>query len=154
MKIAFKLALSLAVMGLVPEIDAGCCQNGWIQYEDHCYFIDYETRLTFAGAWLLCSSYGAYPVRLDTFAEYEFLRGFLKKTQAITPWIGLTDKAYEGIWRWYGTETHATFSDWGPGEPNNNGNEDCVQLYSGYDYRSNDTPCHGQLTPLCEKDSI
>jgi hypothetical protein len=68
--------------------------------------------------------------------------------------MGLTDMTHEGIWRWYDTKRHATFSDWGPGEPNSYGNrnEDCVHFYKSVDYKWNDSGCHNKYTPLCEKD--
>ncbi|XP_060562385.1 perlucin-like protein [Ruditapes philippinarum] len=131
-----------------------CCSDGWIAYKDHCYHIGYGNRFTFSAARVYCQSLGAYLVRLDTLDENTFLKGFLKKTNAGNTWMGLTDKIHEGIWRWSDTNRHATFSDWGPGEPNNfgNRNEDCVLFYVGKDYKWNDGLCHDELTPLCEKD--
>nr|QHB21812.1 c-type lectin [Ruditapes philippinarum] len=96
-----------------------CCSDGWIAYKDHCYHIGYGTGFTFSAARVYCQSLGAYLVRLDTLDENTFLKGFLKKTNAGNTWMGLTDKIHEGIWRWSDTNRHATFSDWGPGEPNN-----------------------------------
>ena len=54
-------------------------------------------------------------------------------------WIGLSDVAVEGQWRWLdGPEAGAlsTYFNWNSGEPNNSGNEDYVHLRS--DYKWND----------------
>jgi hypothetical protein len=48
-------------------------------------------------------------------------------------WIGGSDSAEEGVWRWVaGPESGQAIntSFWGPGEPNNAGNEDFLQLIS------------------------
>jgi len=43
-------------------------------------------------------------------------------------WIGFTDEAQEGTWKWISGES-VTFTNWNSGEPNNsNGNEDYAQL--------------------------
>ncbi|XP_053406033.1 perlucin-like protein [Mercenaria mercenaria] len=149
------ILLLFAVTSLLPSISAGCCQNGWIPYDGHCYYIGYESLLTFSEALFYCISRDAYLTRLDTYSEYSFLRNFLKKTKASHgAWIGLTDRTKEGSYRWYGTYTSPTFSDWGPGQPDNLGNEDCVGIWESIDYRWNDFKCDSyKLKPLCEKKS-
>ena len=37
-----------------------------------------------------------------------------------SPWIGMTDEAVEGTWAW-STAEPASYTNWGPGEPNNSG---------------------------------
>ena len=45
-------------------------------------------------------------------------------------WIGATDKAKEGDWRWVdGTELSSTYSNWNSGEPNDSSGEDYCQYY-------------------------
>ncbi|XP_060593193.1 perlucin-like protein [Ruditapes philippinarum] len=128
--------------------------QGWIAYKDHCYHIGYGSRLTFSAARRYCQRLGAYLVRPDTLDENTFLNGFLKKSNAGSTWIGLTDKSQDGIWRWYDTKSLATCSYWALGEPNNfgNRNEECVHFDYGKDYKWNDNTCRHMFTPLCEKD--
>ncbi|XP_060593187.1 perlucin-like protein [Ruditapes philippinarum] len=146
------VALLFAVTSLVSGVNArACCKDGWIPYQGHCYHIGYGTDLTFSEARAYCQHRGSYLVRLDTFAEYTFLAGILKKTNAGHTWMGLTDISHEGIWRWFDTKEHATFSDWGAGEPNNDkGAEDCVHFGYNQNYKWNDVSCSFKLRPLCE----
>ncbi|XP_060593190.1 C-type lectin domain family 17, member A-like [Ruditapes philippinarum] len=148
-----KTAVALFVVtSLVSGVNArACCNDGWIPYKGHCYHIAYGTLLTFSEARAYCHDRGAYLVRLETFAEHTFLAGILRTTKAGDMWIGLTDKSHEGIWRWFDTHEHATFSDWGKGEPNNaHGAEDCVHFSPGRGYKWNDVPCSFKFRPLCE----
>jgi hypothetical protein len=68
--------------------------------------------------------------------------------------MGLTDQEHEGIWIWIDTGIQATFSDWGPGEPNNyqGQNEECVYFYGAKKYKWNDAMCLHKAVPLCEKE--
>ena len=43
-------------------------------------------------------------------------------------WIGFNDELVEGSFVWY-DQSPITYTNWAPGEPNNSGNEDYVQIY-------------------------
>ncbi len=47
-------------------------------------------------------------------------------------WIGLTDEAVEGSFQWITGEA-VSFTQWSPGEPNNSGGEDYVELFASND---------------------
>ena len=53
-------------------------------------------------------------------------------------WIGFNDVASEGSHVWY-DQSAVIYTNWNGGEPNNSGNEDCVQIYP--DGRWNDLNC-------------
>lgn len=59
-------------------------------------------------------------------------------------WIGFNDEAVEGSFVWY-DQAPVVYTNWAPGEPNNSGNEDCVQIYPGGSNPGtwNDLNCNG-----------
>ncbi|MFZ4516654.1 MAG: lectin-like protein, partial [Acidimicrobiia bacterium] len=54
----------------------------------------------------------------------------MRKTYGADFWLGLTDEAQEGVWRWVDGSL-LTFGRWHPGEPNNLGNEDYTHVGAG-----------------------
>ena len=63
-------------------------------------------------------------------------------------WIGGTDAASEGTWKWSSTGTPLSYTNWYSGEPNNyQGNEDCVH-FSG---KWNDVNCARKFKFVCER---
>ncbi|XP_033724906.1 perlucin-like [Pecten maximus] len=63
-----------------------------------------------------------------------------------------TDTHVEGEWEWATNEQRFTFTDWYPGEPNNNYQgrlENCLCLYGYHDFRWNDEPCELQNHFIC-----
>jgi hypothetical protein len=68
-------------------------------------------------------------------------------------WIGATDKAKEGEWRWSSSGRLLTYSAWSNEQPDNwRGNEDCGHLF---EYKGkllwNDSPCSSKIQTLCKK---
>lgn len=53
-------------------------------------------------------------------------------------WIGFSDEVTEGNFTWY-DGSPIVYTNWAPGEPNNAGDEDCVQIYA--DGGWNDLSC-------------
>ena len=75
--------------------------------------------------------------------------------QRIEYWLGLTDKAQEGTWRWEsGSRLSNDWQKWKGGEPNNaKGNEDCAAV--AYDDEKNphvlDINCGWKRPVVCVK---
>ncbi len=68
-------------------------------------------------------------------------------------WVGGSDAAKEGIWRWEDGSTWS-YTNWYTGEPNNaNGGEHCLAIYSdsnpNISGKWNDGPCRTILPFLC-----
>ena len=45
-------------------------------------------------------------------------------------WIGANDLTTEGTFQWWSDSTTVTTASWSPGQPDNFGGEDCVELYT------------------------
>jgi len=89
----------------------------------------------------------AYVVEVNDQAEQDFLSS---KASSGRVWIGLNDRTTEGTFQWMngGTSSYRNFSS---GEPNNDGNEDCVHMnYGGALGRWNDTECYNTYKTVIE----
>ena len=63
-------------------------------------------------------------------------------------WLGIHDTEIEGLFVYESDGTEITFDQWNAGEPNNLGDEHCVQKQaSGF---WNDGNCDQHLTYVCE----
>ena len=107
-----------------------------------------------------CSDRGYLLANIGDATEEALLRFVLGLDGAITTgaaadyWIGLNDTAIEGTYAWIGG-SNATYFNWAPGEPNNSGNEDCVQTFAPsagetISGRWNDRLCTHKLAFVCE----
>lgn len=71
-----------------------------------------------------------------------------QKFAAKKMWIGLTDAAAEGEWRWASGE-RASFAAWQSGEPNDFNTENCVELWADT-WTWNDFDCNATRPFVCE----
>jgi hypothetical protein len=88
--------------------------------------------MTWTNARTACANMGGHLVTITSAAENTFVFNTWP-----SGWIGFTDEAVEGQWRWVTNEA-VTYTNWNGGEPNNAGNEDYAQFVSGG--RWNDLP--------------
>lgn len=103
----------------------------------------WDQALTDAAAQLFLGEAG-YLVAITSAAENDFLLSTFDDSLDSFAWIGASDGAVEGEWRWAaGPEAGVQFSagptptlpfnyaNWGPVEPNNDGNEDVAGFNLG-----------------------
>ena len=90
-------------------------------------------------------------VSITSLDEEEFLLDTVKSIHdtALTShtWIGLNDKAREGIFQW-SDKTPVDFIYWDCGGPNNANDKDCVEMVSGQYWIS--TQCSNQFSYICK----
>ncbi len=88
------------------------------------YFISNSTS-SWTDAFMASRAGGWHLADIHSAAENDLLNTNLGDSQ---PWIGLTDRAQEGDFRWV-TGEPVTYTNWRPGEPNQVGEEDFVAFW-------------------------
>ncbi|XP_070556510.1 uncharacterized protein [Ptychodera flava] len=118
---------------------------------------------TWTSASFHCSYYlsksGAHLANIHNYDEQNYIVGLILQSgqQSNTGgwWISLNDRVTEG-WFYFadGTSPWSNgYSNWHPGEPNDSsGDEDCVELSTGFNYGWNDVGCGNSYYFVCEHD--
>ena len=132
----------------VLDSSASCPCNFETFGQNSYYFCD-NTTLQWRWADFACSFTGYELVSIGSEEENLFIYETLLTFNGGRWWIGLNDQDQEGVWEWTNGESF-DFSSWGNGEPNNSGNEDCVELNRFGDETWNDIACNQSLRFICE----
>ena len=96
-----------------------------------------------------CEGLGAGLVIVDDEAEQSWLVETILRAAPQPYWIGLSDRVEEDRFVWWDGDP-AEYEAWGPGQPNNAGEEDCVILYDETN-AWNDRPCGDRYAAICEQ---
>ncbi|XP_078676753.1 apolipoprotein(a)-like isoform X1 [Branchiostoma floridae x Branchiostoma belcheri] len=123
------------------------CPPTWSTGSSSCFLV-VRNYLTWQQASDDCVAKGGHLATIASYEDETFIQG-LTNYDYQPYWIGLHDTGAEGIFIWV-DGTPLTYTSWNYGEPNNNGEEDCVQL-SGYNW--NDASCFGTAQYICEIDT-
>ncbi|XP_060905413.1 CD209 antigen-like [Labrus mixtus] len=121
------------------------CFPGWKLHNNKCYYYSPKGKTdTWEKSRADCLARGGDLAMPKTESELVFVsRGNSYS------WIGLSDNLQEGVWQWVdGTDLEGPGS-WKEGEPNDAGNEDCVEL-SRDEVKWNDAPCRNAFSWTCE----
>jgi hypothetical protein len=106
------------------------------------------------------TKYGAtgYLTTITSAAENDFVAARLLNAG----WMGASDSVSEGDWKWVAGQENGTsfwsgdssgstvsgrYANWGSGEPNNSGDEDCAQFLTGGTGKWNDLSCSTSTLP-------
>ncbi|KAL4223837.1 CD209 antigen-like protein [Mactra antiquata] len=138
--------ITLLWICFVRFADASCL-DGWLKHGGTCYHFS-STQMDWSGAKVMCEAMTGQLVEIDTTDENYYLGQHVKSTGR-SYWIALTDITEEGIWMWMNSHTKPSFYTWEPNEPNNGGNENCVDMHPNGLW--NDAPCHVIHYFICEK---
>ncbi|XP_071824781.1 macrophage mannose receptor 1-like isoform X2 [Apostichopus japonicus] len=129
------------------------CLPGWEMYQKKCYYFDKTAYKIWEDSRTECLSYGADLVIIkDTDVENWLTTKIL--TLEGSYWIGLHDLSLEGDFEWVdGTKLSETgLTRWDVNEPNNVGEEDCVEIYTNGLW--NDQTCTEVKGLICDADTI
>ncbi|CAJ1053003.1 type-2 ice-structuring protein-like isoform X1 [Xyrichtys novacula] len=92
-------------------------------------FIFVDKKLTWAEAESNCVSMGGHLASVHSLATHNLVRRLIKRraNRNSNAWIGGSDQSWESVWQWTdGTCFH--YNKWLTGQPNNSGNQDCLQI--------------------------
>ncbi|MBP7583083.1 MAG: hypothetical protein KBA61_03550 [Spirochaetes bacterium] len=99
-----------------------------------------------------CADAGGYLAVISSEEENEAIWELLGSKWEHSLWIGFSDSAVEGSWRWVSGEP-ARYGNWRPGLPDNGqargDGEDCAEWLTS-DGAWNDLPCDVKSTHLCK----
>ena len=94
-----------------------------------------------------CNAEGGHLVVVTDDTENDYVRNMISENA----WIGYSDTDVEGSFVW-ATGTANLFIHWGGGQPDNSGDEDCVETNTNGDW--NDLPCSRDRDFVCECDPV
>jgi hypothetical protein len=128
---------------------AASCPCEFFTFEDSSYYFCENTNLQWRWAEFACSFTGYTLISINSEDENLFAYSTSLSLSGGRWWIGLNDRDQEGAWEWSNGES-LDYEAWGSGEPNNSGNEDCVELNRFGDETWNDVACNQSLRFICE----
>lgn len=132
------------------------CPQDWAEYDGECLFFGHDRR-DFIGAETDCKHKHSYLASVDNAGKANFIRQILSvmhSNHLYRYWIGGTDFAIEGSWRWLETGSAiGPYTNWADGRPTNNGTFNCMMMeWVGDGLKWVDVECnHRDVTYICEK---
>ena len=113
------------------------------------YLLCTATSATWSDAESSCQGWGYELNTIDDATENAVVAAYNSTYSMGDPWIGLSDVASEGTWVW-SSGSSSTYTNWGSGEPNDSGGEDCTHIYTSGSW--NDLPCSSSRAYVCESE--
>nr|QNH72401.1 toxin candidate TRINITY_DN17935_c0_g1_i1 [Ceriantheomorphe brasiliensis] len=132
------------------------CPKGWTEHKEGKEVFCYVIRRTFKNwydAQKDCRVLGGNLLTLETIKEQSFVINELLLDTYL--WLGLTDRAREGVWAWSDKSTKNRFQNWAGGDPDDGGrlrNEDCAVMKPNGKW--NDYPCQQLFKYICKKKAL
>ncbi|XP_030197574.1 hepatic lectin-like isoform X2 [Gadus morhua] len=122
------------------------CARGWDKFGRKCYLLS-GWRRSWNESRELCVSHGADLVAVDSEEEMDFIIRY-----GGTIWLGATDEASEGMWRWVdGTVLSVDNPSWRRGKPDGGKNKNCLRRDWGHpNIKWTDESCEDNRYGLCE----
>ncbi|XP_072020401.1 macrophage mannose receptor 1-like [Amphiura filiformis] len=138
-----------------PTVDPsyGCPDDSYGMYGDYCYLMnaalsEYEPART------MCQMQSSDLASIRDLNENNYIMSFINALSSETRvWIGMNDLDQEMYYSWT-DGSDVTFTNWAYYEPNNSGEEDCVEIWQEKG-RWNDVPCTGyNFASVCKAKRI
>ena len=134
------------------QTDEGACTDcTQVSYQDHTYQFCAVPN-NWADAQDQCAMWGYSLTTVEDEAEDLMLNEYVTLTEIGSGWLGLNDlgEENEGYFTWISGLESSYEDGWSPGEPNNYGNEDCVEKREDFGWAWNDLNCEDEIAFICE----
>ena len=106
------------------------CDEGWSEYNGHCYIVPKDTLEIWDDALDYCKSMDSYLIEITTDGEFAFASGLLSNYVAY--WIGATDKTTRGRLVYQHTGLKVPENFWKDGYPERKSYQTCAQMILGF----------------------
>ncbi|XP_076078134.1 perlucin-like protein [Mytilus galloprovincialis] len=124
------------VIGIVLVAAVSKCPKDWAEFNNECLFFSYDRR-NWLDSQKSCRAQNAYLATDDSADKHSFIRqivSVLDGERIKAFYIGASDQAFEGQWRWLETGVPLKgYTQWGPGKPEPNAtlanNQNCMMYY-------------------------
>ncbi|XP_074518048.1 type-2 ice-structuring protein-like [Halichoeres trimaculatus] len=114
-------------------------------------YFRYEARkLTWHEAEGNCRSLGGHLASLHSYNEYQLVQSLITPSGNPSAWLGGSDALQEGVWEWTDGTTFQ-YRNWCTAQPDNWGNEDCLQMSYSNHKCWNDVNCGYRYPSVCAK---
>ncbi|HEX7478529.1 MAG TPA: C-type lectin domain-containing protein [Polyangiales bacterium] len=120
----------------------------YVRYGKHGYWMC-PGPSSWNGAETSCQSVGLHLVSIDDQAEHDALWA---QASATDTWIGYSDAALEGSWRWVDADP-STYTDWNIGAPSTSTASNCALMLASAGGSWSDAACSAQHAFTCERPS-
>ena len=112
------------------------CRSPWTSFGNHCYLLVTDTK-TFNEAEQYCQSLSrlgrpSHLASIMSQEENDFLVDLATTMDGAVSrytWLGYRRDLSTGSFVWIDGSPAGSYTNWAPGEPNNSGKEDCVEMY-------------------------
>ncbi|XP_041642005.1 type-2 ice-structuring protein-like [Cheilinus undulatus] len=152
------LAVSALVCAVVVLTNAAAYhdlfkrQSGeWTVVGNHQYlYVEYPQ--TWTEAEQNCHQLGGHLASVHSHFDNHQIRLLVTRMTGGNPeaWLGGSDQYREGNWGWNDGSSW-NFKNWCNDQPNNSGDQDCLQMNHSSDHCWNDWPCSTPLPSVCGK---
>ena len=113
---------------LFPHQDL--CDEGWSEYDGHCYIVPKDTLEIWEDALDYCKSMESYLIEITTDGEFAFASGLL--SDYVAYWIGATDKKTRGRFVYQHNGLNVPENFWKDGYPERKSYQTCAQMILGF----------------------
>ncbi|XP_033732133.1 perlucin-like [Pecten maximus] len=134
---------------IVQAVRIQGCRNGWIQFENSCYFLSKDAE-TWAEASIICVDLHSRLATVESAAENNFLKAEAHRLNAVGYWLDGTDFEVENVWRWAASGNTITYTNWGGHDPNEATHANCLALWRDFGYQWADEACRHVWNFICE----